>query len=261
MMIDRTKNGRTKMFDDILNWKLLEGSHEFPGQDGGTCINEAAIVAAGYKYKSVDRASDCPPCFSRVIASYALALNDTMADAARQEFLMPFVTRLAGTADTYKVEAERIKHIVCSVVRRILPIALNQVGLLDQANRCARWVTSPSECASVADAAYRILSSDDYRYVGIYTQPRESEIDEARNCATSALRAVRTVYNIDEACSHAANSIACAYRASLFMDRDISVTAVAILDEAIRLGNQATPVEVALVVSRMEAAKRVVEHA
>jgi hypothetical protein len=36
------------MFETILNWKLLDGSHDFPGPDGGTCINEAAIVAAGF---------------------------------------------------------------------------------------------------------------------------------------------------------------------------------------------------------------------
>ncbi len=34
-------------FDHILNWTLKVGSHPFPGKDGGTCINEAAIVAAG----------------------------------------------------------------------------------------------------------------------------------------------------------------------------------------------------------------------
>ena len=26
-------------FDHILNWKLKEGSHPFPGKDGGTCID------------------------------------------------------------------------------------------------------------------------------------------------------------------------------------------------------------------------------
>ena len=31
----------------LLDWKLLRGSHDWPGSDGGTCINEAAIVAAG----------------------------------------------------------------------------------------------------------------------------------------------------------------------------------------------------------------------
>ena len=32
-------------FDHILNWTLKRGSHQFPGPDGGTCINEAALVA------------------------------------------------------------------------------------------------------------------------------------------------------------------------------------------------------------------------
>ena len=40
-------------FDHILNWKLKRGSHAFPGKDGGTCINEAAIVAAGFPYRPV----------------------------------------------------------------------------------------------------------------------------------------------------------------------------------------------------------------
>ena len=39
-------------FDHILNWKLKIGSHPFPGKDGGTCINEAAIIAAGFAYQS-----------------------------------------------------------------------------------------------------------------------------------------------------------------------------------------------------------------
>ena len=40
-------------FVHILNWKLKRGSHAFPGKDGGTCINEAAIVAAGFAYRPV----------------------------------------------------------------------------------------------------------------------------------------------------------------------------------------------------------------
>jgi hypothetical protein len=46
-------------FDHILNWKLQPGSHPFPGKDGGTCINEAAIVAAGFAYRSV-ASRTCP---------------------------------------------------------------------------------------------------------------------------------------------------------------------------------------------------------
>ena len=41
-----SRAGTTADFQRMLDWKLLRGSHEFPGPDGGTCINEAAIVAA-----------------------------------------------------------------------------------------------------------------------------------------------------------------------------------------------------------------------
>ena len=45
-------------FDHLLNWKLKAGSHPFPGKDGGTCINEAALIAAGLDYKPIRAASD-----------------------------------------------------------------------------------------------------------------------------------------------------------------------------------------------------------
>ena len=43
-------------FNAMLNWELLKGSHTFPGPDGGTCINEAALIAAGFEYRSIDSA-------------------------------------------------------------------------------------------------------------------------------------------------------------------------------------------------------------
>ena len=96
-------------FDHILNWKLKQGSHPFPGNDGGTCINEAAIVAAGFEYQPVCRVRDMPDCFSRPISKLAMQLNDTANDADRQ-CLLPFVTRLA-CADTREVEAMRAAFI------------------------------------------------------------------------------------------------------------------------------------------------------
>src|SRR5262245_31599953 len=80
--------GATAQFQRMLEWKLLRGSHEFPGPDGGTCVNEAAIVAAGYPYRTIYRAKDLPASFSRPIALFALCLNDTLDDALRQELLM-----------------------------------------------------------------------------------------------------------------------------------------------------------------------------
>src|SRR4051812_44605006 len=59
-------------FDHILNWTLKVGSHPFPGPDGGTCINEAAIIAAGFPYQPVKSVENMPECFSRPICRLAM---------------------------------------------------------------------------------------------------------------------------------------------------------------------------------------------
>lgn len=96
-------------FTHILHWTLKRGSHPFPGPDGGTCINEAAIVAAGFPYQRVRRVGSMPACFSRPICDLAMQLNDAATDQQRQQ-LVPFVTRLA-CADVPEVEAERADFI------------------------------------------------------------------------------------------------------------------------------------------------------
>src|SRR5215212_5985299 len=96
-------------FDYILNWTLKQGSHVFPGKDGGTCINEAAIVAAGFPYRPVRSVQDMPECFSRPICALAMQLNDEAEDTERQLLLL-FVDRLA-CADTPEVEREREVYI------------------------------------------------------------------------------------------------------------------------------------------------------
>ena len=96
-------------FDKVLNWKLKRGSHTFPGPDGGTCINEAAIVAAGFPYQAVHFVQMMPTCFSRPICRLAMDLNDMATDEQRQQ-LLPFVARLA-CADTPEVERERQDYI------------------------------------------------------------------------------------------------------------------------------------------------------
>ncbi len=92
-------------FDHLLNWKLKAGSHRFPGPDGGTCINEAALVAAGFPYKPIRIVEQMPECFSRPICQLAMLLNDLANDEERQR-LLPYVTRLA-CADTPQVEKMR----------------------------------------------------------------------------------------------------------------------------------------------------------
>ncbi len=104
-------------FDHILNWKLKAGSHQFPGPDGGTCINEAALVAAGFEYRPISHVDEMPSCFSRPICRLAMRLNDNAGDAERQ-LLLPFVTRLA-CADTPRVEREREAYIWSHMPKRV----------------------------------------------------------------------------------------------------------------------------------------------
>ncbi|MER2269264.1 hypothetical protein [Methylobacterium oxalidis] len=96
-------------FYHLLNWTLKRGPHPCPGPDGGTCINEAAIVACGFPYRPVRAPSDMPLCFSRLICRLALHLNDEAGDVERQR-LIPFVTRLA-CADRPEIEERRAAYI------------------------------------------------------------------------------------------------------------------------------------------------------
>ena len=80
-----------------------------PGPDGGTCINEAALVAAGFEYQSIVHVGQMPRCFSRPICRLAMRLNDHATEAERQRLLL-FVTRLA-CADTPEIERQREAYI------------------------------------------------------------------------------------------------------------------------------------------------------
>ena len=102
-------------FDHLLNWKLKQGSHPFPGKEGGTCINEAALVAAGFHYRPIRTADDMPDCFSRPICQFAMVLNDNATEVQRQK-LLPFVTRLA-CADSPEVERQRAAYIRSRTIR------------------------------------------------------------------------------------------------------------------------------------------------
>ncbi len=107
-------------FDHILNWKLKRGSHPFPGPDGGTCINEAALVAAGFEYRPIFGVWQMPRCFSHPICRLALQLNDMASDDERQR-LLPYVTRLA-CADTPEVERKRSAYIRSQMPKGALSI-------------------------------------------------------------------------------------------------------------------------------------------
>ena len=113
-------------FDHILNWKLKKGSHWFPGPDGGTCINEAALVAAGFAYRPIYGVWQMPRCFSRPICRFAMCLNDSASDEERQ-LLLSYVTRLA-CADTPEIERQRAAYIRARVpAARMMMIRLMSI--------------------------------------------------------------------------------------------------------------------------------------
>lgn len=277
------------MFENILHWRLLAGSHKFPGPDGGTCITEAAVVAAGIEYRAIQSTKDCPPCFSRVIAGFALRLNELMSDGLRQKLLMPFVTRLAGTADTPEKEFERAGYIVIQTVKRILPIGLRAIGGEEYARRCEQVDDLNAAHAAAYAGKYAGPAAGAARWAAAAGDSAADTFDSARwvDAATYAANAIaatryatawRPVTAADSAadtldpakCVDAAICAVNAVAAEVYAigwrpatadivaaaGRQIFTVATAILDEAIRLGNQAKPIDTELVVSRMEAMKQ-----
>ena len=247
------------VFDKILNWKLLSGSHPFPGPDGGTCINEAAIVAAGFEYCSVSSADDCPPCFSRVLSAYAIVLNDNLTDDRRQSLLMPFVTRLAGTADSDEIEWQRFDYIMLGFVRMVLPITLR--GWQDDLAAECEAVTGYDQAISVVNK----IGARDRDLALAYALARDLAL-------VLDLALARDLLVLDLALALArdlALALALARDLALALVRDLArdpardlalvldldIAAVALLEGAMKIGNQAEPIETAVVERRMEAIK------
>ena len=72
---------------------------------------------------------------------------------------MPFVTRLAGTADAVAIEKQRAKYIAIETVRRILPIILR-----------GRFPELAAQCEAVADiiTAYAAADAANAAYFAAY---------------------------------------------------------------------------------------------
>ena len=233
-------------FHQLLNWKLQTGSHKFPGPDGGTCINEAAIVVAGFKYKSISSASDCPPCFSLVFSSYLLTLNDKMPDDVRQK-LIPFATKLAGSADTEAVEKQRFEYLVREVTHRIIAPMLDKD--YPKHAKALRAANTMQEIKVAAYAAYAAAASD------------------AANAASAANAAYAAAASAASAASAAASAASAAYAAYDAYDAAYAAhvaahvayaawdIAIDIANEAFAIGKQADPIEENVIKERIEKIK------
>ena len=250
-------------WNHIVNWSLKSGSHEFPGPDGGTCINEAAIVAAGFEYRMVGSADDCPPCFSRPIAAFAIMLNDTMPHGLRQELLMPFLMRLAGTADTPEVERRRYEFILFGLLREVIPVTLRG-WMDDHADKfaAANTLEEGRDAARALDLALaRHLDRDlAHDRVGDLALARALDlaagIADFMDACPSALRAIARARPLARALDLAldlarARNLARASASS----RELFTAAVVVLDGALRIGKQPEPLDTALICERMDAAR------
>ena len=206
------------MFDfaKLAKFNLAKGSHEQPNENGDICINEAAIIAAGFEYKAVGSWKDCPPCFSKVIAQYAINLNDRMPDDLRNELLKPFVIQLSGTADTKEVELARVNYLVMETVRRINAYACHKwMGREDFAKRCEA-ITKTSEIKPLmgeikAATAYADAAYADAAYA--YAHAAHAAAYAADAAASAASAASAAYAYADASAAYAAYAYAYAYAA------------------------------------------------
>lgn len=221
-----------KDLQKTLNWKLQAGSHEFPGDDGGTCINEAAVVAAGFEYRPVNSVGDLPKCFSWTISQFALELNDTMPAGLRQELLLPFVLRLANSADTMELEVQRTAFMVRAVVERdLVPVQKAVAAGLFYYLECAERQLGYAQC---------FYGQGDYP-----TCERSKGL-----CRDSCLKSVKVLAGT--ICGVARTGM----RRKLPLEQrrteqhEYFVKAVAVMDEALTMGNHGSELEIEAVRKR-----------
>lgn len=236
-------------WSNLLSWRLLSGSHEFPGPEGGTCINEAAVVASGFDYREVQSVDDLPECFSRILGGLALTINDEMgedekANERRTRLLSPFITRLAGSKDTEQVEEQRLNVFVNTLYHDILESVMNY-DHCEPALRHARTILDLKNIASllvvelwnkaplmnnedVSDLARALLAYNDRGYEGNYS--------------SATAQVIHSLINIGGAVTNLKGREV----------EDYWARVVDYLRQAFELGNQATPVDVEAVVERVK---------
>lgn len=101
-----------KKLEEII--VLNTGSHSRPSD--GTCINEAALIIAGFAYRQVTGAESTPDCFCRLLAGILLNLNDSCGSGGRKK-LVRFTARLPGSADSPEITRQRAEYLIKNVTK------------------------------------------------------------------------------------------------------------------------------------------------
>lgn len=217
----------------MLNWKLLAGSHDFPGPDGGTCINEAAIVAAGLPYRKVTSARDLPPCFCPVIGGALIGLNDSIIGNRTRQLLMRFVLQLPGSrAGRHGIEGARERQIRTQLVRAMIPYILRRMRHCEAADICARVMDHEEAVCALQHASLFMRQRG--------TRDMSVPLVEGMLPPNGAFSALSLYLRIQQ---------------DPQVERDLVQIAIEVLESAFSIGKQAVPIDVSLAAERMEKAK------
>jgi len=177
-----------------------------------------------------------------------------MPDELRQELLIPFVTRLAGTADTPEIERSRVHLVAVRTVTDILTIMLRELNETELVEMC-RAATTVAEARSIASAVYTHMKKNVYAHAT--TADRSAAAAHAAASAHVAI--VHATDYAAHATAYAINSTA--YVVNYTRRREIKKetwqAAVSILDAAIKAGKHGDDLDHQLVCARMEKVKRV----
>jgi hypothetical protein len=225
-------------------FNLAGGAHSVLTETREVSVIEAAIVTAGFEYRPVLTEDNCPDCFSRPIASYAISLNDYMPDRLRQELLTPLITRLANTAGKKEIEDARAEFIVLETCRRIFSMFCTDVlKRPDIAENC-RNANNTKEGSKICMPIVRDICPD-YNSYPTCSPSRWRALSGSSRVAYSHAKAANIMHysclyarqgSATMAASTAAWAIRNCYNASSRRKRYFRL-ATQILDEAIMLGD------------------------
>ena len=207
------------------------GSHATAAE--GACVMEWVSIFAGLPFDA------SPVCTDSVVAAYARALNDVLPDDQRQR-LVPFIPRLALTANGGCPPEKRA--LVCAdvAVRVFAPAALRSAGLEEWAGKLAGLpeITDGTAARDAARVATRAAASAAFEARAARAVTRDAA-GAATRSAASAARAAEVAAEVAagaaEAARAAARSAGAARVAAPARADEIWEEAIGLLDRLIEL--------------------------
>lgn len=217
-------------FNNWLNWNLKHGSHEFPGPDGGTCVNEAALVVAGFSYREVTGISDLPESFCPVVSQYALTLNDAMPEGPQLNRLRPFAARLSGSSGGRKTAAMRSSFLAMQAATQFAPLALETTD-----SAAAQTLREANDSETALEILVALTGRD-------WPDNVREAVGAAYRALSRTLRGADPIYTAELVAVSAARSAA--------VDASAWDFAIDALEGALVIGRQADPIEIELIERR-----------